>query len=72
MTATKLGTILAFTIAIALMGVVELLARREGSRIPTFGELCSAVMRYRVGPLPVGRIALFGLWWWVGWHFFAR
>jgi hypothetical protein len=40
--------------------------------MPTLGELCAFVMRYQVGPLPVGRIALFGFWWWVGWHFFAR
>ena len=30
------------------------------------------VMRYEVGRLPVGRIGVFGLWWWMGWHFLAR
>ena len=29
-------------------------------------------MRYEVGPVPVGRIGLFGFWWWLGWHFLAR
>jgi hypothetical protein len=52
--------------------VVEWAARREDSRIPTFGDVCAYVMRYEVGPVPVGRIALFGFWWWMGWHFFAR
>lgn len=56
----------------ALFAVVEWLARREGSRIPTLGEVCAYVMRYEVGPVPVGRIGLFGFWWWLGWHFLAR
>ncbi|SBV27289.1 hypothetical protein GA0070620_2798 [Micromonospora krabiensis] len=58
--------------ALALFAVVEWLARREGSRIPTLGEVCAYVMRYEVGPVPVGRIGLFGFWWWLGWHFLAR
>ncbi|MDG4785672.1 DUF6186 family protein [Micromonospora sp. WMMD1102] len=61
-----------FTVALVLLVVVEWAARREGSRIPTFGDVCAYVMRYEVGPVPVGRIALFGFWWWMGWHFFAR
>ena len=28
--------------------------------------------RVYVGKVPVGRIALLGFWWWMGWHFFAR
>jgi hypothetical protein len=52
--------------------VVEMVARREQSRVPTIGDVCAVVMRYRVGRLPVGRIAMFGFWWWLGWHFFAR
>ena len=47
-------------------------ARREGSRIPTLGDVCAYVMRYEVGSVPVGRIGLFGFWWWLGWHFLAR
>ncbi|MBO4207910.1 hypothetical protein GSF22_18130 [Micromonospora echinofusca] len=61
-----------FLTALALFAVVEWAARREGSRIPTLGDLCAYVMRYEVGPVPVGRIAVFGFWWWLGWHFFAR
>ncbi len=61
-----------FLTALVLFAVVEWMARREGSRIPTLGEVCAYVMRYEVGPVPVGRIGLFGFWWWLGWHFLAR
>jgi hypothetical protein len=69
---TRWLTITAFGLAFALLAVVEMVARREQSRVPTIGDVCAVVMRYRVGPLPVGRIAMFGFWWWLGWHFFAR
>jgi 1,4-dihydroxy-2-naphthoate octaprenyltransferase len=72
MTATRLLTIVAFGLALAGLGAVEWAARRDGSRVPTLGEICGFVMTYRVGPMPVGRIAVFGFWWWLGWHFFAR
>jgi hypothetical protein len=29
-------------------------------------------MRYRSGRLPMGRIAVYGFWLWLGWHLFAR
>ena len=61
-----------FLVAFALFGVVEWRARREGSKIPTLGDVTGFVMQYEVGRLPVGRIAVFGFWWWLGWHFFAR
>lgn len=61
-----------FLVAVALFVAVELAARREGSRIPTLGEVCAYVMRYEVGSVPIGRIGLFGFWWWLGWHFLAR
>jgi len=61
-----------FSTALGLFAAVEIVSRREGSRVPSLGDLCGVVMRYRVGPLPVGRIALFGFWWWLGWHFLAR
>ena len=72
MTIWRAATISAFVVALALFAVVEWRARREDSGLPTLGDVCAFVMRYQVGPLPVGRIALFGFWWWVGWHFFAR
>jgi uncharacterized membrane protein len=40
--------------------------------IPGLADIAGFVMAYRVGPVPVGRIAILGFWWWVGWHFFAR
>lgn len=72
MSLSRLLAIAAFLLAAALVATVEWLARREGSRIPTIGDMCAAIMRYEASRLPVGRIAVFGLWWWLGWHFFAR
>jgi hypothetical protein len=61
-----------FTLALVLLAAVEWAARREGSKIPTLGDVCAFVMRYSVGRVPVGRIGVFGFWWWLGWHLFAR
>ncbi|ROO58798.1 hypothetical protein EDC02_0567 [Micromonospora sp. Llam0] len=72
MSATRAAVIGGFVVALALFGLLEVLARRPGSRIPTFGDVCAYVMQYEVGRVPVGRIGVFGFWWWVGWHFFAR
>jgi hypothetical protein len=72
MTLAQAGIAAAFAVTLGLFAAVEVAARREGSRVPTLGEVCAVVMRYRVGPLPVGRIAMFGFWWWLGWHFLAR
>jgi hypothetical protein len=52
--------------------VVEALSRRPDSTVPSFGDLTAAVLSFEVGRVPVGRIAVYGFWWWVGWHFFAR
>jgi hypothetical protein len=67
---TRVLAIAAFAVGFALIGVVEVVSRR--SRVPSLGDVCGVVMRYRVGPLPVGRIAMLGFWWWLGWHLFAR
>jgi Family of unknown function (DUF6186) len=72
MSFTRLLSLVAFGSAAALCLLVELRARSPESKIPSFGDLCAFVMGYRVGRLPVGRIAVFGFWWWVGWHFIAR
>lgn len=72
MSITRLVTIAAFVLAAALLAAMEWAARREGSRIPTAGDVCAWVMRYRVGRVPLGRLAVLGFWWWIGWHFFAR
>jgi Family of unknown function (DUF6186) len=60
---------LVFAVAFA---VVEFLSRREGSRVPSLADLSGFVMQYQVGRVPVGRVAVLGFWWWIGWHFFAR
>lgn len=72
MSATRVIAFVVFGLAMALASGVEWMARREGSRIPTIGAICGFIMRYRAGRMPVGRIAIYGFWWWLGWHFFAR
>jgi uncharacterized protein DUF6186 len=72
MSATRLVAIGAFLTVGLVFAAMELLARREGAKLPTLGDLCGYVMRYRAGGLPVGRIAAYGFWWWLGWHLFAR
>ncbi|WP_172892621.1 DUF6186 family protein [Micromonospora coxensis] len=64
--------IVGFLAALLLLAVLEVLARRPGSRVPSLADICAYVMRYEVGPVPVGRIGVFGFWWWLGWHFLAR
>ncbi|GAA3301061.1 hypothetical protein GCM10020218_094090 [Dactylosporangium vinaceum] len=72
MSAGQVLVAILYTVAIGLFAAVEIASRREGSRVPSLGDVCGVVMRYRVGPLPVGRIAMFSFWWWLGWHFLAR
>jgi len=69
---TRMLAIAGFVVGGLLFVVVEWRARREESSIPTLGDLAGFVMQYQVGRVPVGRIAVLGFWWWVGWHFFAR
>ena len=72
MSATRMFAIGAFTTVAVVATGVELAARREGSRIPSLGDILGFVMHYRAGRMPVGRIAVYGFVWWLGWHFFAR
>jgi hypothetical protein len=69
---TRAVAISGFVLAMGLFVAVEWAARREGSRVPTLGDLCGHVMRAEVGRVPVGRIVLLVFWWWIGWHFLAR
>lgn len=69
---TKALVIALFVLAAVAFAVLGWLARGEDSKIPRFGDLAAIVMQYEVGRIPVGRIAVLGFWWWVGWHFFAR
>ena len=61
-----------FALAGIGLAVVGLLSRRGAARVPSLGDISAFVMDYRVGRVPVGRIAVLGFWWWAGWHFFAR
>lgn len=47
--------------------VVELLAHRRGSRIPTLSQLVRQLMAERWG-----RVAMLLAWWWLGFHFLSR
>jgi Family of unknown function (DUF6186) len=64
---TRVITIAGFAAVILALFGLELLARREGSRIPTLGEWLGYVMRPRAGRL----LILVG-WLWLGWHYFSR
>jgi Family of unknown function (DUF6186) len=64
---TRVITIIGFAALILALFVLELLARRKDSRIPTLGEWLGYVMRPKVGRL----LILLG-WLWLGWHYFSR
>lgn len=72
MSLTRELAIAGFIAGLLALAVIEWVARRENSRIPTLADVAGFVMTYRAGRVPVGRIAVYGFWWWVGWHFFAR
>lgn len=72
MSVTRFIAISGFIAAAVAVLVLEWVARREGSRIPRLGDVAGVVMRYEVGGLPVGRLAVLGFWFWCGWHFLAR
>ena len=55
-------------VAIILAGVVlEIVARRPTARVSPVGDVLTHVMRQRTG-----RVLVFVLWFWFGWHFIAR
>jgi len=64
---TRVITIAGFAAVIGALVVLEFLARREGSRIPTLGEWLGYVMRPRAG-----RLLILAGWLWLGWHYFSR
>jgi Family of unknown function (DUF6186) len=53
-------------IAVSLI-VLELVAHRRGSRVPTAGQVLGFLMQTRIT-----RVLILLLWGWLGWHFFAR
>ncbi|GBD84375.1 hypothetical protein BMS3Abin02_00767 [bacterium BMS3Abin02] len=53
---------------IALVGVaVQLMSLREGSDIPSLGQVLTRIMHSRSG-----RIGVMAGWMWLGLHYFAR
>ena len=72
MSLTRLLAIAGFVLAGLAVLAVEWAARRPDSRIPTIGDVSALVMRYDIGGIPVGRLALLSFWFWLGWHFLAR
>jgi hypothetical protein len=55
-------------LAFVVAGVVlQLLAMRPGSAIPTLGQVITRAMRTRSG-----RVGIIAGWVWLGLHFFAR
>jgi hypothetical protein len=65
--ATRVITIIGFCTVIAALVILEIVARRPGSRVPALGEWLGYLMRPRTG-----RFLLLAGWLWLGWHYFAR
>jgi hypothetical protein len=64
---TRALTISGF-VAIVVAGIgLEVLSRRPASRVASVGDVLGHVMRQRTG-----RVLVFVLWFWFGWHFIAR
>jgi Family of unknown function (DUF6186) len=68
---TRWVAIVGYVATVLLVLGVEWTARRY-HKIPTLSDMAAVIMTHEVGRIPVGRIAVFGFWWWVGWHFLAR
>jgi Family of unknown function (DUF6186) len=64
---TRVITIIGFSAVIAGIVILEIIARRPGTRIPTLGEWLGYLMRPKIGRA----LVLLG-WLWLGWHYFAR
>jgi hypothetical protein len=62
----RASTVLALALIAATVVALDLLGRRT-ARIPTLGAIAGALCRRHPG-----RIALFAVWAWTGWHLFAR
>jgi hypothetical protein len=60
-------TVLVYGGIAAVAFLLELLGRREGSRIPTLSMLFRDIMATRPG-----RVGMVAGWAWLGLHFFAR
>jgi hypothetical protein len=55
-------------LALALASVAFwVVSRVRPLQVVPFGQLLSRLMKIRVN-----RIAIFAIWWWLGWHFFGQ
>jgi Family of unknown function (DUF6186) len=61
------ATVAGYLAIVSCGAALELLSRRTGSRIPSFGRLLSAAMRTRTG-----RVGVVAGWAWFGLHLFVR
>ena len=71
MTLTRWIAVAGFVVVALIVVAFEWAARRYG-KIPTLSDMAAVIMTHQVGRIPMGRVAVFGFWWWVGWHFLAR
>lgn len=60
-------TVIGFAAILSVFVTFEVLARTGRASIPTLDQAFGAIMRR-----PVGRITVFVVWFWFGWHFLAR
>ncbi len=56
-----------FAAMVVVAVALDLFARRAGSPVRPLAATLAAALRTRGG-----RIAVFGVWLWLGWHFLAR
>jgi hypothetical protein len=64
---TRQVTVLGF-VCFAVAGLlIEWRARSDRSRLAPMGDVMSWLARSTPG-----RVAILLIWWWTGWHFFAR
>ncbi len=60
-------TIAGYLLIAAAAAGLQLLSKRQGSRVPPLGAVLGRVMRTRSG-----RVGVLAAWAWFGIHFFAR
>jgi hypothetical protein len=53
-----------YLLAVAVGVAMAAIGRLRPARFAPLGELLSFIMLHRIT-----RIALFSVWWWLGWHF---
>ena len=63
----RIVTIAGFVAIILAAVMLQIVARRPQTRVSSVGDVLTHVMRQRTG-----RVLVFVLWFWFGWHFIAR